>query len=143
LTAEADPLPGGAAHVSWTFTIEREKLRAALNANPRTDVGDRLDTVDVQSRDTSGRARLVLLNGSRATLVRGEDLRAVVAVALGPRALRSARFDVHREGERFIFNGQGFGHGVGLCQTGALARAAAGETAEQILAFYYPHTRVR
>ncbi len=143
LTAEADPLPGGATHLSWTSTIDREELRAALNANPRTAVGDRLDTVDVQSRDASGRARLVLLNGTRATLVRGEDLRAVAAAALGPRSLRSARFEVRRDGNRFIFNGQGFGHGVGLCQTGALARAAAGESVEEILAFYYPHTRVR
>jgi stage II sporulation protein D len=105
-----------------------------------TAVGNRLDTLDVQSRDSAGRARLVLLNGERAPLVRGEDLRAVLNQALGPRAIRSARFDVHRDGERFIFDGQGFGHGAGLCQTGALARAAAGQSFDAILAFYFPGT---
>ncbi len=143
LTAEADPLPGGAAHLSWTYAVGREELREALNADPRTAVGDRLDTIDVQSRDSSGRARMVLLNGARAPLVRGDDLRAVVSAVFGLRSLRSARFEVRREGTRFIFTGQGFGHGVGLCQTGAMARAVAGENAEKILAFYYPHTRVR
>lgn len=143
LTAEADPLPGGATHLSWTYTVDREELRRALNADARTAVGDRLDTVDVQSRDASGRARLVLLNGARAPLVRGDDLRAVVTAAFGARTVRSARFDVRRDGGRFVFTGQGFGHGVGLCQTGALARAAAGESVEKILAFYYPHTEVR
>jgi len=85
----------------------------------------------------------VLLNGARAPLVRGEDVRAAVAAALGARTVRSSRFEVRREGELFIFTGQGFGHGVGLCQTGALARAAAGQSVERILAFYYPHTRLR
>lgn len=143
LVAEPDPLPGGRRHLSWTFAIGREQLRTALNANARTAVGERLDTVDVQRRDLSGRASLVLLNGARAPLVRGEDLRTAVSTALGPRSLRSSRFDVRREGETFVFSGQGYGHGVGLCQAGAAARAAAGESAENILAFYYPRTRLR
>ena len=143
LIAEPDPLPGGRKHQSWTFTIGREPLRSALNANARTAVGERLDTVDVQRRDASGRASLVLLNGARAPLVRGEDLRAAITTALGPRSLRSSRFDVRREGDAFVFTGQGYGHGVGLCQTGAAARAAAGESAENILAFYYPGAHLR
>jgi stage II sporulation protein D len=138
-----DPLPAGASHLTWRFEIEREKLRAALNANPRTTVGARLDTIDVQSRDRSGRARLVLLNGERAPLVRGEDFRAAVAATLGARTIRSSRFEVRRAGMTFIFEGQGFGHGVGLCQRGALARAEAGESLEAILQFYYPGTELR
>lgn len=143
LLAEPDPLPGGRTHVSWTYTVDRQRLRGALNANPRTAVGERLDTVEVQSRDPSGRARLVVLNGARAPLVRGEGLRTVLTAAFGARALRSTRFEVRREGQRFVFTGHGFGHGVGLCQTGALARAAAGESVDRILAFYYPNTRLR
>jgi stage II sporulation protein D len=143
LTARPDPLPDGRAHMTWTFTVDGEKLRTALNANPRTAVGTRLDTVDVQSRDESGRAKLVLLNGARAPVVRGEDLRAAVAAALGAGSVRSSRFQVRREGRRFIFTGQGFGHGVGLCQAGAAARAAAGQSVQAILSFYYPGTRLR
>jgi len=143
LVSGPDPLPGGRTHMAWTYSVEREKLRTALNANPRTAVGRRLDTIDVQKRDDSGRAKLVVLNGERAPLVRGEDLRTAVAAALGPRTVRSSRFEVERDGERFIFTGQGFGHGVGLCQAGAAARAAAGQSVEAILAFYYPHTTLR
>lgn len=143
LSSGPDPLPDGRTHMTWTFSVAREKLRVALNANPRTAVGARLDTIDVQKRDTSGRARLVVLNGERAPLVRGEDFRAAVAAALGPRTVRSSRFEVRRDGETFIFTGQGFGHGVGLCQAGAAARAAAGQSVGAILAFYYPQTRLR
>lgn len=143
LTAQRDPLPGGRTHLSWTYSAPREKLRAALNASPRTAVGDRLDTIDVQERDESGRARLVLLNGARAPVVRGEDFRAILTAALGARTVRSARFTVRREGDLFIFAGEGFGHGVGLCQAGAAARAASGQSVEDILSFYYPHTRLQ
>lgn len=143
LSSEPDPLPGGRTHMSWSYSVDREKLRVALNANPRTSVGERLDTIDVQARDGSGRARLVLLNGARAPLVRGEDFRAAVATSLGARTVRSSRFEVRREGQVFVFTGQGFGHGVGLCQAGAVARAAAGQSVEAILSFYYPHTRLR
>jgi stage II sporulation protein D len=140
LQGGSDPLPPGHEHVAWRFDADRERLRSALNGNPRTSVGARLDTIDVYRRDASGRAALLLLNGERSPLVRGEEFRRAISRALGTRSLRSARFDVFREGDRFVFEGQGFGHGVGLCQRGALARAAAGETAAQILAFYFPGT---
>ncbi len=39
--------------------------------------------------------------------------------------------------------GEGTGHGVGLCQLGAADLAAQGQTAAQILAHYYPNTRLR
>ncbi len=39
--------------------------------------------------------------------------------------------------------GQGTGHGVGLCQLGAADLAAHGATAAQILAHYYPNTALR
>lgn len=41
-----------------------------------------------------------------------------------------------------ILEGYGAGHGIGLCQTGAAERARAGQSYRQILAFYYPGTRV-
>ncbi|MBE3072627.1 MAG: hypothetical protein IMZ67_06595, partial [Acidobacteria bacterium] len=53
-----------------------------------------------------------------------------------------ARFTVLRDGASFVFNGRGSGHGVGLCQAGAMARARAGQSEEAILAFYYPGTRL-
>ena len=37
-----------------------------------------------------------------------------------------------------VASGAGSGHGVGLCQTGALGMARAGKSAEVILHSYYP-----
>ena len=57
--------------------------------------------------------------------------------------LRSTMFKVEelrREGAlvQIVLRGGGFGHGVGLCQTGALGRAEAGQSVSEILGHYYP-----
>ena len=54
----------------------------------------------------------------------------------------SARFQVHREGTVVALQGNGYGHGVGLCQTGASVRARRGETEEAILGAYFPDARI-
>ena len=45
--------------------------------------------------------------------------------------------EVRHEGDRFVFAGGGFGHGVGLSQWGAKNMAGKGFAAKDILAFYY------
>jgi stage II sporulation protein D len=42
-----------------------------------------------------------------------------------------------------VISGHGFGHGIGLSQWGAEERAAAGQTYDEILSFYYPGTELR
>jgi stage II sporulation protein D len=54
----------------------------------------------------------------------------------------SARFDVHRDGDVVAIEGRGYGHGVGLCQTGAAARARRGEAEAAILLAYFPDARI-
>jgi len=51
--------------------------------------------------------------------------------------LRSAYFSVMTDGDSIIFKGRGYGHGVGLCQEGAMAMAAKGFNYQQIIDFYY------
>ncbi len=51
--------------------------------------------------------------------------------------LRSTWFDCRLEGDEVVLNGRGFGHGVGLCQEGAMNMARKGYTFKQILQFYF------
>ena len=46
------------------------------------------------------------------------------------------------DGRNFHVEGGGWGHGVGMSQYGAYGRAQAGQTAEQILGFYYRGAQV-
>jgi stage II sporulation protein D len=45
---------------------------------------------------------------------------------------------VTREGDSFVFEGKGYGHGVGMCQWSALQMAKAGMTYREILSTFYP-----
>ena len=51
--------------------------------------------------------------------------------------LRSTFFSVNAKGDSIILNGRGYGHGVGLCQEGAMEMATRGFTYKQIIDFYY------
>ncbi len=56
--------------------------------------------------------------------------------------LRSSFFSVSVQGDSVILNGRGYGHGVGLCQEGAMVMASKGFDYKQIINFYYTGVRV-
>lgn len=124
----------------WTFAADTAAIARALNGDTRTRVGDRLRRIDIVARDPSGRALAVTLAGARTVSIRAEVFRAAMTQAFGARSIRSTWFDVSREGSGFRFTGVGFGHGVGLCQTGTALRASARQTPAEILAHYFPGT---
>ena len=57
-------------------------------------------------------------------------------------ALRSACFQVKWDGEHFVFDVTGYGHGVGMSQYGANAMAKEGRGFRDILTWYYTGTEV-
>jgi stage II sporulation protein D (peptidoglycan lytic transglycosylase) len=72
----------------------------------------------------------------------------VLRPAGADRLLQSAAFQlfVTHDGAgrvtRLVAAGAGSGHGVGLCQWGAIGRARAGRQFREILETYYPGTNV-
>jgi len=50
---------------------------------------------------------------------------------------RSGYFSITEKGNKLVFKGRGFGHGVGLCQEGAMVRSKSGFTFSKILHYYY------
>jgi stage II sporulation protein D len=127
-------------HRAWTSAISAADLTRALDADPQATVGRHLDGIDVRARDGSGRAKEIGLRGDQTRVLTGDEFRTVVNRALGDRTLDSTRFTLARDGSRYTFTGTGLGHGVGLCQLGATARARRGDTLEAILAAYFPGT---
>lgn len=57
--------------------------------------------------------------------------------------LKSTFFSCYPEGDYVVLKGKGFGHGVGLCQEGAMKMASEGFDYRQILAFYYEGIRFK
>jgi stage II sporulation protein D len=107
-----------------------------------------LTEIRVEKDDASGRIRAIEYrwNGGSAR-VPGDRNRWVLRRADGT-ILRSTYVSIEverRSGSvsRVVAEGRGNGHGVGMCQTGAIARARAGQDVRQILEAYYPGSRVR
>ena len=135
LKAKADPVCRGTAE--WDAEIATSDLRRALK-----DAGFRLgsrDGISISNRDTSGRVRQLFVSG---TSVDATSFRMAIGRALGWNKVRSEIFDVTDEGSAVVFHGRGRGHGVGLCQSGAELRGENGESYRDILAFYYPGTKI-
>jgi len=51
--------------------------------------------------------------------------------------LKSTFFSIYDEGETLLFKGKGFGHGVGLCQEGAMEMINQGFSYDAIIKYYY------
>lgn len=56
--------------------------------------------------------------------------------------LRSTFFNCYPEGQDVVLRGRGFGHGVGLCQEGAMKMAKYGYNYLQIAMYYFPGVKV-
>jgi stage II sporulation protein D len=56
--------------------------------------------------------------------------------------LKSTWFSVSVSGDSLILKGRGYGHGVGLCQEGAMEMAKSGKKYKDIVAFYYNDVRI-
>ena len=70
--------------------------------------------------------------------VRSEQGRLNVVRQLGWSALPSNNYRLVTDGDSAIFHGRGRGHGVGVCQRGAIAQAAEGRSFRDILLYYLP-----
>jgi len=56
--------------------------------------------------------------------------------------LKSTFFSIYAQGDSVVFKGKGFGHGVGMCQEGAMRMAKLGYTCPQVINFYYQKTQL-
>ena len=86
------------------------------------------------ARRRAGASRLLAIVGDKATVEVTGDLH--IRRLLG--GLKSTLFAIARDGDTFVFRGAGFGHGVGMCQMGAIGMAEAGRAHAEILEALLP-----
>lgn len=115
-----------------TVTLSAEEFKnAVLKVLPKADFsGDPYTWVGNAQRTNSGTVEIITIGGQE---MKGDTARS----AFG---LRSANFTVNYLDGVFSFLVKGYGHGVGMSQTGAQFMAEHGATYEEILAWYYPNT---
>lgn len=121
----------------WRESLDPDKL--AGNPGIPEALG-RIEALEVRERGRSGRTTRLRVVGTGGAIDVVGELR--IRKALG--GLRSSMFLVEseRDGGRFVLRGGGHGHGVGLCQHGAMGMAEAGKSHEQILGHYYRGAKI-
>ncbi len=132
----------------WHEEYSREDLTQKLREGLRKMEGEdfqglsTLLSLTVEQRSQSGRVKVLKIEAPEATYrVEGDAIRWLFSAGeIGTTGLQSTLFEVSTEGDRTIFDGGGWGHGVGLCQQGASGRALAGQSYRTILEHYYPNT---
>jgi len=94
-----------------------------------------LKNITVLKRGVSGRAYLVNFEFEKESFVIRDELN--IRQMWQP-PLRSSCFIVDKSEDNFTIRGAGWGHGVGMCQSGAVAQALNGNGFLNILNHYYP-----
>jgi len=121
----------------WEQRLElknvEDKLRAAgFKVSDVTDIRPGI-------RNNRGRLKNIMVVSAQGNVtLTGDQFRKV----LGYSVIKSTNFSVKIADGIAVFNGTGYGHGVGLCQWGAKQRALNGFDYIEILSYYYPGTKL-
>jgi stage II sporulation protein D len=140
----------------WTVTWSEDSLRHVLQntiggrLNDQSFRIDRIDDVRITGTTESGRAEALNIVADAITYrIPADSIRWVLRPRLNASLNSSLIFELHAlapaPGEpvsRLEVKGGGWGHGVGMCQVGAIGRARAGQNYREILTSYYSDVEI-
>lgn len=91
----------------------------------------------------SGRVKSFdIISDKRKITISGINFYHIIGRELGWMAIKSTAFTVSRDNKYIIFEGKGYGHGVGMCQAGADKMGELGYGYRDILNHYYKNTKM-
>ncbi|MFN2382884.1 MAG: SpoIID/LytB domain-containing protein [Gemmatimonadota bacterium] len=155
LTAVSDAKPGGgywcqaSRYFRWSATFDAAELEAMVRRNlpglvplPRTGAGTLRD-MELLAATPEGRALTVRVTTTTGQYLVGQNGIRTLFTDAENHLLRSTLFlfrPSHQGGRltQVTLTGGGWGHGLGMCQVGAMGRSRAGQRYRDILQAYYP-----
>jgi stage II sporulation protein D len=137
-------------YMQWRYSWPTQRLADIVAKHGKSvacegSFGGSLKKITVLSRFECGRVQRLRVSGTRNTAdFCGDRTRfALRRNTSGLPILPGSRFKVVSQGSKsVVLSGSGYGHGVGMCQMGALGRARAGQSFSQILTAYYSGARI-
>lgn len=124
----------------WEVSYSQEEISKLVNTKLPKDIGIVQDIIPIE-RGKSGRLSLIKIVGTKGEYYVGKELE--IRRVLSSTHLKSSNFVVEKKYDdtgalkSFVLHGNGWGHGVGLCQIGAAVMAERGFTYVDILKHYY------
>ena len=136
--AASDRLSGQA---QWRERIAVDELRRRLGRY-RVSVGEIESLAPITYGDSNRVLEIEVIGAEGRARLRGFQIRNAIG-------LKENLFVIDRETDEqgrvvaFVFTGRGWGHGVGMCQTGAAGLAKEGYSYTSILQKYYTNVKVQ
>lgn len=130
----------------WQETISQGELKSSLKRFRNLDVTS-VRNITILERGGSGRAKKAAIdyidaNGKKARHLLKDEY--AIRQSLHKKFLYSSAFTVSKtEDQSFVLNGAGWGHGVGLCQIGALGMSLKKYNSKEIVLHYFPGSALK
>jgi stage II sporulation protein D len=124
LKSVADPYCLSSRNARWEKRLSMDEWFALLKR-----LGYEGQTIDP--------AAFIFIQNSRRIDYRTGSFKIPLGAVRSEMNLRSTFFSVLADGDSILLRGRGYGHGVGLCQEGAMSMAEKGFNWHQIIDFYY------
>ncbi|MFN8712585.1 MAG: SpoIID/LytB domain-containing protein [Bacteroidota bacterium] len=132
LRGRPDSFCTGMPHASWERRIAKDDWLNGLAQRYKYPIEDSLACKAACSMKQTSRSNYFSYGGVRIAY---KNLRS-------DWQLRSAYFTVTEIGDSVLIRGRGYGHGVGMCQEGAINQSKKGQNYRAILAYYYKDVQV-
>jgi len=118
----------------WEKNIPISEIEKSLNISG-------IKGIKIKSYTATGRTKELEIDieSEQTATIKSTELRKL----LGWQKLPSTNFSLVRDGASIIFEGKGYGHGVGLCQWSALEMAKKGKSYKEILSSFYQGTEIQ
>jgi len=124
---------------NWTVKYPKWELKKNLKLKYKING---ITDIKITKFTRSGRVHTLIIYDDNNTgyEFHGDKLRWVFKKK--DKILPSSMFTIKEDKTNYYFVGHGYGHGVGMCQFGAMGRSEAGQTAKQILNAYYSNIKI-
>ncbi len=130
------PFCSSSPHFSWELQIKGKEFLNLIARGDEKKKGIRIKKITLEKDKRTKRVKRVRFVTNRGKIsLSGEEVRKIFR-------LKSNSFDLKIKGEFVEIKGKGWGHGWGMCQSGALEMAKRGYTTEEILRHYYKGIRI-
>jgi stage II sporulation protein D len=131
-------------YYSWNCSISKKTILEIFNIG-RTNKDVKLN---IEYGPDSIPKNIILYNGYDKQYITADDFRIMVGRNSGWNKILSNKFSLKEDSisvnkESFSFEGKGFGHCVGFCQSGAEEMAKNNFLYDKIISFYYPDCLIR
>jgi SpoIID/LytB domain protein len=124
----------------WNKKVSKQKIKEKLLKNKLININENVLDLNVIERGLSGRALKLEIQTNKvdkSIILAKDDIRRVLSF------IPSNLFTINKlSDDLWLLRGGGFGHGVGLSQSGAIEMAELGFSYEQILNHYYQDVKL-